>query len=166
MQEMPYYALKQECNKAGLSSKGNRETLLQRLGQIVPTDQPKLPEPEITAKAPTPAVILPATPEELQKYLPGATFAPKVDTSKYAAWLTEDRLKELEYKLAPIAASRGSFNFSINHKGAAFQVEFFGGDSGPESTTLIDTDAQIVARARHYFTARMARGTNGQVSRL
>ncbi len=173
--ELPYFSLKQECKKQGLNPVGKKEELLNRLnGTEITEEVPELPITPIqkdgvvtdTVEHVAKPTIRPATSEELARFLPNTTFTPKIDTSKYTPWLTNERLEALENKIAPIAAGKGSFRFDINHKGAAYQCEFFGGASGPECTTLIDTDNQIVARARHYFNARMAKGTNGQVSRV
>lgn len=162
---MPYYTLKAECKKQGLDSKGTKLELLARMGVTDTTKQPEQPEPEI--KAPTPeTTIIQATQEELNAFLPGATGKPVIDTSKYAAWLTNERLEKLTNKIAPLAAGKGSFKFDIDHEGGAYQIEFRGKGPVVESTTLIDTDNQIIARATQYFNARLAMGGNGQTSKV
>ncbi|CAB4214399.1 hypothetical protein UFOVP1454_39 [uncultured Caudovirales phage] len=170
-QNMPYFTLKQECVKAGLNGKGTKKELLSRLAGVVPVvvaQEPVQAEdvvlPVVAAPVVSPIII--PTQNDLERFMPNATHAAVIDVSKYAAWLTDERLGVLSEKIAPIAAGKGTFKYSINHKGSAYQIEFFGGASGDESTTLIDTDAQIVRRAQHYFNARMAKGGNGQSSRV
>ena len=162
--DLPYFALKQECKKKQISAKGTRAELLDRLNgvDVVESIKSEPVEPESVKST----IITQATPEALSRFLPDMVSTPKIDVTKYAPWLTSERLTTLENKIAPIAAGKGSFKFDLNHKGAAYQCEFYGGASGPESTTLIDTDNQIVARAKHYFNARLAVGTNAQVSRV
>ena len=168
--EMAYFQMKTECKKQGLNAKGTKEQLLSRLNGEAQAKTPEEPKPQIKAPLPTtpknPVIITEATEEELAQFLPKASHTPKIDTSKYKPWLTNERLQELENQIAPIASGRGKFRFDINHEKGAFQVEFSGGAAGLESTTLIDTDSQIVRRAQHYFTARLAQGGNGQKSRI
>jgi len=124
--DLPYFTLKQECKKAGLSAAGNKVTLLARLEGINPTDIPDLPEPEVKAPQPAPEVtvdapiepevqapppvnmilgatapikIEPATPAELAKFAPTATVKPSLDTSRYKAWLTPCKILRLSPQL-------------------------------------------------------------------
>lgn len=172
--ELSYYAMKSECKKQGLNSKGKMPILLARLNGTEPLNA-KLPVPEIeppkedTVDAPPPVPeetkILAPTPDELDKYLPYAVLRPEVDVSRYEDWLTADRLQVLENKLAPLAAGKGTFRFDIDYPNSAFQVSLEGGAQGPISTTLIGRDSQIVKLAQHYFTARLSVGKNNQTSR-
>ncbi len=155
---MSYYEIKAECKKLKLDSKGTKETLLARLGVL-----PAEPEPEVLAPEPE-KKILAATPEDLNRFLPSSTGKPPVDNSKYAVWLTPERLNILENKIKPLAASRGKFRFNLDYEGSAFQVEFSGKGPLLESTTLIDTDQQIVTRARVYFTTPLVVGKNNAQS--
>jgi len=163
--DLPYYTIKKECTKRGLNSKGTKEVLLARLDgkeEVV-----NAPEPEIKAELPEKKEILEATPEELSQFLPNAVGVPKVNyDEKFGAWINSKRLQELENMLSPIAVGKGKFRFDLDHEGGAFTVEFSGGASGLECTSLIDVNARIVRRATQYFTARLAVGGNGQKSRI
>ena len=86
---MTYYELKAECRKLKLDSKGKRGVLLERLGVTEPAvkeakEEPSIaeePEPEIKAFTPEkPTIILAATQEDLDKYLPNTITNPNLDT--------------------------------------------------------------------------------------
>lgn len=167
-QEMTYFQLKAECKKQNLDSTGKKPELLARLG-VVDTS-PALPEEDISAKLPEPEQSAPAiktpTEEELQKFLPDATGIEPINPGKYQAWTNNERLAKLENKLSPIAAGKGRVEFLLDDEKGAYQVQFSGRPLGPISTTLIDTDQQIVKQAQFYFTARVAIGKNGQKSTI
>ena len=149
--EMSYRELQQECKNQGLNAKGSTAELLGRLG--VTEKQPARPEGE-------PKKILPPTPEELERFLPEATFMPKTDSTRYQAWLTDERLRKLGAQLDTLAAGKGRWEYLIDHNTGGYQVQFSGRLQGLVSTTLIDTDNQILQQARHYFNARLVRGGN------
>lgn len=165
--EMSYFALKAECNKQGLGSKGKRPELVKRLiGKDKPPESQE--ELEIKASLPekTPTVILPSLQEELNKFLPDTKFIPVVDTTKYKAWLTNERLQTLGNKLKPIFAGKGTFEFQLNYEGAAFQVEFNGGAAGKESITLIIEDIFLIQKAQEYCRRKLAKGGNEQKTNI
>lgn len=159
-EEMSYYELKSECKKEKLDTKGTAAELRARLG--VTASLPTPPETEIEAKLPVSEKkkILPPTQADLEKYLPEATFVPKVDVKRYQPWLTEQRLKRLAGQLDTLAAGKGRWNYQIDKDAGSFQVEFSGRLQGPECTTLIDNDAQILKEARIYFTKKTKLGGN------
>lgn len=165
--EMDYYSLKNECKKQRLDSKGTKVELLARLGVGDTSKQPDSPEPDIEAKLPEPkAPIKIATQEELNKFLPDATGKAPIDTSKYNAWLTDARLEKLSGQIDPIAAGKGRYRYDIDRENGAFQIEFSGRALGLYSTTLIDTDQQIIKQAQYYFNARVSVGKNAQQSAI
>lgn len=164
--KMNIWELKRECKKQKLDFAGGKKIIIDRLNKNKTKDSAEQ-SPEEKPKTETPKVkIVPATEDELAKYLPNTTFKPVVDNTKFEPWLTDERLQALNNKLAPLAAANGHFKFVKNYEQGEFYVSFFGGASGPESTTLIDVDAQIVRLATRYYKARMATGANGLTSQI
>lgn len=151
-QEMTYRQIQEECKKEGINAKGTHIELLARLG--VTEKQPKPPEG-------TPKKLVPPTQEQLERFLPGAQFVPEIDKSRYDAWLTDERLRKLAGQLDTLAAGKGRWEYLINHNDGSYHVQFSGRLQGLVSTTLIDTDNQILQQAKHYFNARLVRGGNG-----
>jgi hypothetical protein len=166
-EDMPYFQLKAECKKQGLDSTGKKPELLARLGVTRTAVPENAPEPTLVDKLPTPNPephIVQATKEELEKFLPDAKFVPTIDCTRYEPWLTTERLEKLAARIEPIAAGKGKYRFDLDRVNGAFQVEFSGKGPLLESTTLIDTDDQIVRRAQQYFNSRLVIGKNNQSS--
>jgi len=151
---MNYWNLKNECKKKGLDSKGKREALLERL-----QGKPEKPIPE-------PKAIIPATQEDLNKYLPQASFTPKVDITRFKPWLTEQRLQKLTDELNPIFAGNAKFDFQLNYEQGEFQIQFSGGAAGTESLTMIVEDKFIIRKAQEYCKRKLARGGDNQTSSI
>lgn len=150
-EEMNYRQLQQACKDEGLNAKGTMQELLGKLG--VTEKQPNPPQG-------TPKKILPPTQQELERFLPEAKFLPEIDKKRYEAWLTDERLRRLGAQLDTLSAGKGRWEYLIDHEGGSYQVQFSGRLQGLQSTTLIDTDNQILQQAKHYFNARLVRGGN------
>lgn len=164
--DMAYFALKAECKKQGLSAKGKKDVLLERLGASKKAPEEKVIEQEEIASLPDakPTQVLQATQEELNKYLPNVILHPTVDISRYEPWLTSERLEVLENKLKPIFAAKGSFKLQLDYEKGSFGVEFDGGAAGKEYTTIIVEDNFLIQKAMQYCSRRLAKGGDGQVT--
>ena len=143
-------------------------------------------EKKIEAPSPTPDVT---SIEALQPYHNTrvnklASFKPDVrlsnvpDPEFYKEWVNDERFEILDKKLSIIASGKGTWKFYLDPQlvqsqypnndkvkpgsAGAYQVEFTGRLHGNQSTTLIDTDQQILTYAGYYFNNRYETGKNNQ----
>lgn len=155
-EDKPLFELKEACEEKGINAKGTKSELIDKLNESM-----KIAEHE-KSNAPAPneeALKRAEVIEKLHKFKPNISFVQATDEAIYEAWLTNQRLEQLGNMLRTQMAGKASFTFNKKDR----QVEFSGGIRGLWSTTLIDTDNQILGVARQY-TSRAARGSSGQKS--
>ena len=191
-QELSLFELKEECKRAGLDSKGTKAELIARLNGVedsaveatqeaeqVAAEQEEVQEetklqaakPEETVQpdltqASTPDANVESRIERMQQFLPSNTGLVPKDATQYAPWVSEERLSKLENALKHMSAGKGSFKMHVDNNACEYYVTFQGGGQGITSTTLIDTDQQILKEANLHFNGRFHKGTASGMSRL
>lgn len=157
--EMQYYALKQECAKRGIDSKGKKPELVERLekyeGVIVDEgDRGELAHPVVVEKAPVPA---PEPVKEIQVQ----DFRTERDKALDMEYCNPERIERLEQQVGQLFAGKGKFTINTENR----TIKFDGGPVGPRTMTICCKDAEILREAQFYYKVRVHKGKNGLTSR-